>query len=566
MPRFLLVLFSLFAALGAHADLTIGWISRQPEIPYVWNSSNPSVEGWPAAGSTVTWRANVKNWSDTPQDVAYVWRVDGREIARGTATLAPHDYTAIDLNRAWSFARERLSLTIDEKSLEVFTDALSVGFWVEQSVYDHFRAHQQELGIGSNSFEDFAQRLIAAYNDLAAIAVYDLTPNGVRDRWRLQKIVVTPDGSLPLVPPADAQLGNEPTPASAQPYSTDRTIDLQWGFPASVVAGYDDYDTVSINNPFYIPWVLIHEIGHARYLTDVYAFDVRNVPPGNTIAIAGYSPRRGYVYYTPEQGLMNRNFTFIDRYSAAALNMIAGRRAITGNYNDPENIGSFLNDLPAENRVTIRDPQGHPIADAGVEIYQSKLDRVDLWYPTHYEGEPDLRLRTDANGQVLVGRNPFATNGPVVSYFRKNNTVAIVRVIKDGVARVGFLESRVFNLAYWSGQTALADHELVAGRATPCGYHGPALVGPSWDAAGSPVQFKWRALDDAVAYDVWAASPSRPTPRLLGTTTGVELTVPLSGGATYWWVEAKFANLCPPLRSETSRVITPAAKSRAVRR
>ena len=565
MRRLLLI---LLVAFSAHAELTLGWISREPEMPYVWNSSNPAVEGWPAAGATVTWRAHVKNWSDAPETVTYVWRVDGREVARGTATLAANAYSTIDLVRPWSFTREKLSISIDEKSLEVFTDALAVGFWVEQSVYDFFREHQPQLGIGSTSFEDFAQRLLATYNDMAAIAVYDLTPNGVHDRWRLQKLVITPDRSLPLVPPADPQLGNEPAPAAAQPYSSDRTIDLQWGFPQSILGGYRDYDTVSINNPFYIPFVLLHELGHARYLTDIYAFDVRNAPPGNTINIAGYAPPKGTVYSSPEVGLMNRAHTFIDRYSAIALNFIAGHRAIMGSYNDPENIGSFLNDLPAENRLTIVDPAGQPIANADVEIYQSKLDRADAWYPTHYEGEPDLRLRTDDAGQVLVGRNPFATNNPIFSYYRRNNTVAIVRVVKDGVAKVGFLESRIFNLAYWAGHTEFADHDLVIGRTTVCADEGPLLLGPRWDTnVSGTTTLSWRSQRNAVAYNVWSASPARPTPRLLGTTSELSLATSFAGGANYWWVEAKFANSCPPLRSQTSRVQAPSAtKQRAVRR
>lgn len=576
-----IVLLPVLLALAVSAtasELTVGYISRTPDIPYVWNSSNPAVQGWPAAGSAVTWRANVRSWFDTPKTVAYIWKLNGIEIARGTTTLAANGYSAVDLPRPWSFTRERLSFTIDSanavseesevnNSLEVFTDALAVGFFVEQSVYDHFRANQGKLGIGSTSFEDYAQRLVETQNEMFALAVYDVTPNGVLDRWRLQKLVVVPDNALPLTPPVDDQLGNEPANTAAQPDASDYTIDIQWGWPATVIPGYNRYTATGPANPFHIGGVLLHEMGHARYLMDVYAFDLRVAPPANTIDVAGVPMSNGFAFWTPEQGLMNRNYTFLDRHSAAALNLNAGHRAIAGNYNDPENIGSYMNDLPAQNRLTIRDAEGNLLRDWNVEIFQSKTDRIDSWYPTHYEGTADLSLRTDGNGQVHVGRNPFAANGPVVSYWQRNNTVAVVRAEKNGVVKFGFLESRVFNLAYWAGKTALADHDLVVGRSEPCGFRGPALVSPTWDtAAATPsMTFSWRTIPDAVSYKLYAASLSSPTPRLLGTTTGTQLTANVTGGRSYWWVEATFANSCPSLRSESVRFTAPKMKRRAVR-
>jgi len=570
----------LLAAVSASAsELTVGLISRTPDIPYVWNSSNPAVEGWPAAGSTVTWRAHVRSWFDSPKSAAYSWKLNGTEIARGNVTLAANGYTFIDLPRPWTFTRERLAFSIDtanaiaeesktNNTLEVFTDALAVGLWVEQSAYEHFRANQYRLGIGSTSFEDFAQRMIEFQNDMFALAVYDVTPNGVRDRWRLQKLVIVPDNALPLTPPIASTDGNEPSPKATQPDASDRTVDIQWGFPASVAGGYDRFTNSGIANPFDIPGVLLHEMGHARYLMDVYAFDVRVVPPAATVDVPGVPLANGFAFWTPEQGLMNRNYSFLDRHSAAALNLIAGRRAVSGNYNEPENIGAYLNDLPAENRLTVRDAEGNLLRDWNLEIFQSQIKHLEVWYPTHYEGEPDLRLRTDGNGQVFVGRNPFATNGDVVSYWRENNTTALVRAEKNGEEKFGFLESRVFNLAYWLGNTTLADHELVVGRSVPCGFRGPTVTAPLWNTRQSSpsVKFTWNALAGATSYNVYTATVSSPRPHLLGTTTATTLTANVTGGRTYWWVEARFTNGCPALRSESLRIETATSTSRPKRR
>lgn len=42
------------------ADLTIPYIERLPHLEYVVNSTNPTRDGWPDPGDTVTWMAHVK--------------------------------------------------------------------------------------------------------------------------------------------------------------------------------------------------------------------------------------------------------------------------------------------------------------------------------------------------------------------------------------------------------------------------------------------------------------------------------------------------------------------------
>lgn len=560
-------LLVLLIALPAFAgDLTVGWISRQPEIAYVWNSSNPAVEGWPSPGEAVTWRAHVRSWMDSAVTVEYRWLLDDVEIARGTKEIAANATTLIDLERPWSFRRERLRIELSHvpaeeshanNALEVFTDAISVGMWVEQSLYDWFRAHQGKLGIGSTSFENWAQRHITHYNDLAAMAVYPETPHGVIDRWRLQKIVLVPDEALPLVKPPDyLARGGEPN-GMTHPDMSDRTVDLQIGLRTSTLRSYQQTGGATFGNPFYLNAVMLHELGHARYLTDVYGFDI--VPkPWQNVEVAAELP-----FYTPERGLMHSDYTWIDRYSAIALNRIAGRRATVGNYNDPENVGIFLDDLPASNRLVIRDPNGAPIPDATVEIFQSEpFRRGDHWYAMHFDTKADLTLQTDEEGRVDVGRNPFGGDR-IVHYWRGSNTVAIVKVTKGASVAWGFLEVRVFNLAYWRGQVDFAEHDLVVGR-RGCA-RDVVLSSPGWGArVENAMTVRWLAVEGATAYRVYVA-PAGGAPRLVATTTAIEATVPVSGSA-YWWVEADLAN-CPSVRSPSSKVeaqfVAPAKKRRA---
>lgn len=578
--RFLIPLaLCLFSLPALAEELTIGWISRLPEMEYVWQSSDPAVEGWPAPGQTVTWRASVRSWLTGPREVAWRWRLDGVEVARGSVTVAAGGTTPVDLPLAWSFVRRRITFEIDtanaiaeesekNNSLTVFSDALSVGLWVEQTIYDHHRANQWKLGVGSASFEDWAQRTIGFYNDMAALAVYPETPSGVYDRWRIQKIVVVPDGSLPL-----NGLPDEATPGASgnsHPDQNDRTVDLMWGFRATTLSAYSNTSSVRTSNAFYLSTVVLHEIGHARYLTDVYAWNVRHAPPNFVIdimedgkRITGEYVSSTNVFRTPEQGLMNTHGTFLDRYSAINLNQLRGMRATQGNYNEPRNFASFINDLPAQNRLTILDGDGNLLAGADVEIYQSVANGTE-WYATHYDDVPDLKLRTDSFGQVLVGRSPFAADGQVVQTYGHTNGVAIVRVEKDGVIRYGFLESRQFNLAYWRGFTDFADHDLVVGGKN-CTNAGPKLVSPAWDANVSGlVTLEWEGVTGTTAYRVWASS-DLGTPRVVATTTSRSAQVRLAG-RVYWWVEAQISG-CGPRRSETSRLIAPArTKRRSVRR
>ncbi|HEX2834011.1 MAG TPA: hypothetical protein VHW00_13450 [Thermoanaerobaculia bacterium] len=580
MPRLVLPLLLLLAVPALAGDLTISHLSREPELPFVWASTNPKSEGWPAAGSEVVWRAHVRSFFAEPKSVAYRWTLDGVPLQSGNVTLVPNAITTIDLPRVWNFERHRLGISIDtnddvaeeserNNQLDVVTDALAVGFWVERSLYEHFRKYQSSLGAGTTSFEDWAQRQIAFFNDMAALAVYPETPHGVLDRWRLQKLVIVEDGALPLHGlPDDASPGAS---GASHPDKDDRSVDLMWGFTANTLSLYQDVRTADPSNPFYVWGPLFHELGHARYLVDIYAWNVRAGSPyfaidiqENGQSIVGPYVANSYSWRTLEQGMMNTQYTFIDRYSAIALNFVAGQRATYGNYNEPRNFASFLNDLPAQNRLTIRDETGALLPNASVKIYRSVANGTHWWYETRYDDIADLELATDANGQVLVGRSPFAADDQVVHTFGFTNGTVIVRVEKDGHVAYGFLESRRFNLEYWRGHTDFADHELQVGLFA-CSDATPRLTGPKWDAsARRPVTLTWEGVTGAEIYRVYASSDLKPA-QLVATTEGRSAEVNLKGNV-YWWVEAQTTN-CGPRRSDVSRLSAApvTSKRRAVR-
>lgn len=464
-------------------NITIGWIARYPQLEYVWNSKNPNQEGWPGIGETVTWTAFIKNWENTQKiNVNYYWYIDGQLVSNGQIDLEPQVYTTLDLDWTWEFERHEITLKVDteDNKLTIYSDALSLGLYVEEGFYYYFHEHQHKLNIGSNSFEGWAQRQIKFYNQLFENAVYDITPQGVLDRIRIDQIIIVPDGTL----------------ASDETFyviQDNQTIDLQWGFPTKLVEGeyspYQDHTSVEFSKQFYYSGFLQHEIGHARYLIDVYALNIYHDGINNIIdiqergkSIAGtlYLPGTPVnlngnhiirVYKTHEQGLMTSKWEWLDRYSAGALNRIYHHRETLENYNEAETsldnsgIGRYLYDLPKENSFKIMDESGKILMNADVSIFQVSKKELDPTfrsiYNKYFDNIPDINLTTDHIGEVLLGQNPFNIENKLFDSPRgHSNLTFIMRVMFENKVGYKVIDISIFNIEYWKGNTELADYDI----------------------------------------------------------------------------------------------------------
>ena len=465
-------------------DLTIRWIGRTPKIDFVWNSDDPGSEGWPENGQTITWRAHVKNWSDTVQaEVGYQWLLGGVVVDSGRVSIFPGADTTI--NYVWNWLKQRSTLTFalgqDEmpgNKLTIFTDAISLALYVEQGLYNYFHSHQNSLGIGSNSFDGWAQRQIRFYNTILENAIYPETPEGVVDRVRIDNIIVVPDGALPLVP-----IENGFDPKQAIPNLDDRSVDLQWGFPTELIqfGTYSNHTSLGLNNAFYYSGFLMHELGHARTLVDVYGFNLFHsedfdfvdifendqlIPgtkylPGKRAIINGKEVIK--VVDTIEKGMMNSQWEWMDRFSAVAMNTMQGQRATLGNFNGAESEGHFLNNLPLENILIVKDSEGYLLKNAEIEIYQSSNNsqRAGSTYPKYYNDIADIMLTTNDRAEVNLGNNPFSNDGSIIhSAWEFSNTVLILRVEHGG--SVGYVPLSVVNfiMEFWKGNTDAATYEI----------------------------------------------------------------------------------------------------------
>lgn len=578
-------------------DLVVGWIARLPELDYVEGSKRPTVEGWPAVGSTVAWTAVIRNRAALPQtDVPYRFYLDGAEVASGAVTVPAEGYARVEYLWTWTFDRHRLELWIDpdnviaeavegNNSVEVFTDAISVGFYVEKAVHEYMDEHQHEIDpFLANSWEDWAQRQLRIWNRMLERA-------GAKDRIRLQKITIAENGALPLA-------GGRPT---NNPNMSNRTVDLQWGFPEKDFANpgnppfrdfYGNHKDRTMENPFYYEGSLFHELGHARYLVDVYGFDVDTDERGSGVAIreggklvAGSelmpftSDSKDNVYRLARETLMSGHTSKIDEYDRGALDRIAGHRATFGNMNAPGNIGTYLQDLPAENELTVVDEAGTPLAGASVRIYRSGPVTCGtcryVTYGKAYDDVPDMDLTADASGRVRLGRCPFDPDGKVKhgdgagDGMSITNGVLIVRIHHGALLGYGFLPVTESNLQYWRGQRDVARWQARLKKDTTPP-EAPTLIYPldgDRTDEGTP-RFYWDDLVDiGISYNLQLVDNdgdfSSPEVNRTGILANTFTAAALADGSYHWRVSGtdRAGNVGPwsTARSFTVDTVAPAA-------
>lgn len=329
------------------------------------------------------------------------------------------------------------------------TGCLTAGFWVEDTFYNFFDPAKNQAS--KNTFEQWSQRQIDEWNKM-------LSASGVRDCFKIGKIVRVPDGALPLN-------GGLPT---NHPDKQDRENDVVWGFPKSVLEKDGqrsrDYWTSRLNG---VDWGLLHELSHARYVDDSYAYnvdtgvDVVEVkdPSGKPIVGTYLKPVVGsLLYINKSEDFMNdhEGKHFYAPHAVGAFNRVAGQHYANefGNYNHPSNAGEYTNDLPSNNILRIFDTQGVPLSQATIKIYRSQSKRQGVGKLV--DATADYSGVTNERGEVSIGHNPFI-DGKIT---HPNYGVFLAEISYDGKLLYRFFEVSDFNLAYWSGATDIAVYDV----------------------------------------------------------------------------------------------------------
>lgn len=451
-------------------DIDVLFIERHPRLYY------DGTQKWPKENEIVTFIAHIKNNGNTPlESFNYSWKIDDVVVQEGVEyTLNVGEIKTISYQWRWQhqIVNDRIQgshtveFVVDPKNLideisetnnniKDFTQGLAIGFWVEQKVYDFFNQNQLQYCsdkscVGSNSWEDWAQRQIRLFNNLLASSKSTQYPNGAIDRVRLDKVTVLPDCTISYdnFPPAD------------------NTYDLVWGFTSAKVEPVSGCtrDLEDGNKRLYqvrpdfqnLEHPLIHELSHARYLIDLYGLDVYTrdvlvVEDGALVANTSLLPEvsPGIVYKSKEQGIMSGEYYGkYEAHSIGALNRVAGLRARGGNYNAPAVIGEYLLDLPQVIKFQFLTQNGLSIPFADIQIYQAKPNAGE-WYGKVFEGTPDIIGKTDSQGVFTYIGNPF---GESISHrYGFSNLVFLYRIKAGTDITYGFQEITDLNHAYWKG-------------------------------------------------------------------------------------------------------------------
>ena len=440
-------------------DWSVGWIERTPRLDF----DGPN-GGLPEKGEAVVYVAHVRNYGTRASGrVPYQWQLDGRTVDEGFVEgLDRFEERTASIRLPWDGVRRSLRFVVNPSGsipetsrsndeVTIQTDALRLGLWVERPVLDHFHRMQSSFGDGANGFEDWAQRMIRRWNRMLADARGPLAPEGVTERFALDLVVEADEGALPL---------REGLPAN-DPDAADRSVDIQWGFPASLLdgEGWSVPAERRDDNPLWFDGTLLRELGRARYLADLGRLDVRadevllDTPEGSPLAGSPWLPLRGQgrVRVSPSGGVTagdpSRGFT---AHEASAFQRVAGRRARGANHGRPPESGEYLGDLPRTCAIRVVGADGKPLDGVTVRAWRRAPDESGREV---FSGEPFLDALTSDGGYAGLehsGEDPFF-DGRREGALDPGRGILLLELQHGGRSCWRFLEVVPYNLAFWSG-------------------------------------------------------------------------------------------------------------------
>ncbi|MDP3955414.1 MAG: CARDB domain-containing protein, partial [bacterium] len=279
-------------------DIDVTYIARTPRY-YRYCVEYPSgvpklcagtenYKRWPSVGETITYTAHIINkGNQSIGSFTFQWIVDGTEKSSGTAgPLAAGQELTVDYPTTWPSIPQSIQfktdpsniigeITKNNNSLTIRSNDLTLSIWIEKGLYDIFN-NTINL-VGSYSFEDWVQSYFSLMNERFLLAKYPVSLEGIKDRVRIDKIVV-----------ADELDG------STSPMRTDPDlylIDGRWQFtdgdPTNTKGqngAWQDYVNrfATATNT---DWGLIHEIAHQLGIIDLYRMNMINLENNNNRGI-----------------------------------------------------------------------------------------------------------------------------------------------------------------------------------------------------------------------------------------------------------------------------------------
>jgi hypothetical protein len=361
------------------------------------------------------------------------WRVDGNVVADPlrSVTLLPGETTTFTFVLPWDGELHDIAFEIDVADDRPDNNALargtkSVAFlsYIDRTYLENFREQTVDYPDAvSDDFIDWLNNHMSRFNELFEQAGCDKRVHfGILE-------VLDDDQPDPGVSRIDFAI------FPFRYYASGGSLRLSGYYRPS-----DDID-----------YGLLHEMGHQLGLIDLYRLDLS--PARNHVSASGYSATAG---------LMHSCAALISQHSALAMNHWLD--TAHGYY------GQYMYQLPEHVRMRFLGSDGEPLADAIVRVYQ-KVERPGqgevITTQVKFEGT------TDAQGQYTLPNvpidpalvpptfagdelpdNPFGYLAVVGT-----NGLLLFEVEHNGHVDYAWLDITEVNVAYWLGQTDIANFE-----------------------------------------------------------------------------------------------------------
>jgi hypothetical protein len=451
-------------------DLTVAYVERLPRDPS-WHGHvldegglarpdlRPEEVAWhPKVGDQVTFRAHVLNAGGaTSAAVRCRVRVDGAEVHTGEipALDAGREFL-VEFQWSWQDGPHALRVEIDPESAgterarwnDTFVEpvqALAVAVVVAKDRYEAFQKRRN--AVDSFCFEDWVQHQIHVMNGLFAASVYPSAPQGVKERLRVDRILVVDDpDDEPQRRRWQAALRRDGRPDGLAEYQAV----LVWG----KIKEDENLDFAALR----VDWRCLQDLGRQLGLVDPRKTDT-TIEQCLVLDGRGRYLQCRHLFPYPATLMYTAGAFRLCEQSAAALNELIGRpRGFTG---------SYLYQLPAGIAVDVFSNTDAPLAGVTVEVYQLMSEGEYAHAISGYgRGDPLYSGQTDASGRfVLLDQQTPSHKTPQGFELRPNpfgmiasdgsNGLLLVRLRQDKAEEYYFLSLYEANVAYYRGQRDL---------------------------------------------------------------------------------------------------------------
>ncbi len=441
-------------------DLDVLFIQRLPfyrryavdyngRIPYL-RPGTEDEKRWPDPGEQVTFKALIANAGRVAATGGrYRWSIDGAAALEGALpSLAPDEEAEAEITWAWQPGPHTVAIAAWlsggereicrlNNELTIRTDALTLGFWVEQGVVERMRGVATMYG--SFSMADWLRGQVERHmtEQLFLRSTYEpFAPAGIVQRVRIDKLIIAADGTLPS--------GGTHAPS-------DREVDGVWGYRT---AGVQEY----VNFSGLVDTALLHELSHQIGVIDLYQLNLEK-DQNDVVPLAFYQSGGGLMgggSIAPHASAEGPLYASHDVYG---LNSTYGHRR--GFY------GDYLFSMPRENVLRVLDPDGVPLVGAAVRLFQKENPTGSY----RIDSEAEITGATDAAGELALPNRAVVEVTTVTGHQLRANPFGQVSVVgQNGLflveaaagGRVGyaFLPITVLNLAWASGDTERAVHTV----------------------------------------------------------------------------------------------------------